>query len=126
VALDDAGADASDRILSIDAAGIRYATGRGGVVTPNDPIETIESVARAYGARWLILERDDIVPALAPVLLGQRRPAWIGAPVFERTSAARPGATPGTGGVVAPEIALYPVCVAPADGRCRPDAAAAP
>ncbi|HEV8488523.1 MAG TPA: glycosyltransferase family 39 protein [Candidatus Limnocylindrales bacterium] len=119
-ALDDAGAAADDRILSIDAAGIRYATGRGGVVTPNDPIETIESVARAYGTRWLILERDDIVPALAPVLLGQRRPAWIGAPVFERTTGSRPGAT------VAPEIALYPVCVAPGDGRCRTDQAAAP
>jgi hypothetical protein len=116
VALDDAGAATGDRVLSIDAAGIRYATGRGGVVTPNDPIETIESVARAYGTRWLILERDDIVPALAPVLLGQGRPAWIGEPVFERSSGPRPGA----------EIALYPVCVAPGDGRCRTAAAAAP
>ena len=115
-ALDHAGAATSDRILSIDAAGIRYATGRGGVVTPNDPIETIESVARAYGTRWLILERDDIVPALAPVLLGQARPAWIGPPVFERSSGARPGA----------DIALYPVCVSPGDGRCRPDQAAVP
>jgi hypothetical protein len=115
-ALDDAGAATADRILSIDAAGIRYATGRGGVVTPNDPIETIESVARAYGTRWLILERDDIVPALAPVLLGQARPAWIGAPVFERSSGPRPG----------PEIALYPVCVAPGDGRCRAGLAALP
>jgi dolichyl-phosphate-mannose-protein mannosyltransferase len=115
-ALDDAGAATDDRILSIDAAGIRYATGRGGVVTPNDPIETIESVARAYGTRWLILERDDIVPALAPVLLGQARPAWIGAPVFERSSQARPG----------PDIALYPVCVSPGDGRCRTEGAAVP
>jgi len=115
-ALDDAGAATSDRILSIDAAGIRYATGRGGVVTPNDPIETIESVARAYGTRWLILERDDIVPALAPVLLGQARPPWIGAPVFERSSGTRPGA----------DIALYPVCVSPGDGRCRTDQAAVP
>jgi dolichyl-phosphate-mannose-protein mannosyltransferase len=115
-ALDDAGAATTDRILSIDAAGVRYATGRGGVVTPNDPIETIESVARAYGTRWLILERDDIVPALAPVLLGQARPAWIGAPVFERSSQARPGA----------DIALYPVCVSPGDGRCRTEGAAVP
>jgi hypothetical protein len=115
-ALDGAGAATSDRILSIDAAGIRYATGRGGVVTPNDPIETIESVARAYGTRWLILERDDIVPALAPVLLGQARPPWIGAPVFERSSGARPGA----------DIALYPVCVSPGDGRCRTDQVAVP
>jgi hypothetical protein len=85
-------------------------------VTPNDPIETIESVARAYGTRWLVLERDDIVPALAPVLLGQARPPWIGAPVFERSSGARPGA----------DIALYPVCVSPGDGRCRTDQVAVP
>jgi hypothetical protein len=126
VALDDAGAAAGDRVLSIDAAGIRYATGRGGVVTPNDPIETIESVARAYGTRWLILERDDIVPALAPVLLGQRRPAWIGAPVFERISGARPGTAAAPDVTAVPEIALYPVCVAPDDGRCQPDGAAVP
>ena len=30
----------------IDAAGYRYHTGHGGVVTPNDPLETIEEVAR--------------------------------------------------------------------------------
>jgi dolichyl-phosphate-mannose-protein mannosyltransferase len=116
-ALDDAGAATTDRILSIDAAGIRYATGRGGVVTPNDPIETIEQVARAYDTRWLILERDDLVPALAPVLLGQARPAWIGPSVFERpSSGARPGA----------EIALYPVCVTLGDARCSPLGTALP
>jgi len=101
----------SDRLLSIDAAGMKYWTDRPGVVTPNDPIDTIEAVARAYGTRWLVLERDDVVPALAPVLAGQgTRPAWIGAPVFSVPSAA--------GG--APRLALYPVCVAPADSRCGP------
>ncbi|HEY7591000.1 MAG TPA: glycosyltransferase family 39 protein [Candidatus Limnocylindrales bacterium] len=108
VALDAAGAGMNDRILSIDAAGMRYATGRGGVVTPNDPLDTIESVARAYGTRWLVLERDDIVAPLAPVLLGQSRPSWIGRPIFRAYAPPRPG----------PEIALYPVCVTATDDRC--------
>ena len=39
-------------------------------MTPDDPIEVIESVARAYGARWLVVERGDAARALAPVLAG--------------------------------------------------------
>ncbi len=42
---------ADDRLMSIDAAGFKYFTGRGGVVTPDDPLETIEAVARAYDIR---------------------------------------------------------------------------
>ena len=59
--------------MSIDAAGMKYFTGRGGVVTPNDPLPTIEAVARAYQPTWLVLERDDIARELAPVL-PRRRP----------------------------------------------------
>jgi hypothetical protein len=98
-----------DRLLSIDAAGMKYFTGRPGVVTPDDPIETIEAVARAYGTRWLVLERDDAAQALAPVLLGESRPGWIGAPVFSVSSA--------DGG--APRLALYPVCTIESDTRCE-------
>ena len=83
--------------------------GRGGVVTPDDPIETIEAVARAYGPRWLIIERNDAARALGPVLLGESRPAWIGAPVFSVPSA--------DGG--APRLALYPVCTVEGDDRCQ-------
>ena len=48
--------------MSIDAAGTEYWTGHGGVVLVNDPLETIEQVARAYDIRWLVLDRDDSVP----------------------------------------------------------------
>ena len=95
--------------MTIDAAGFKYFTGRGGVVTPDDPIETIEAVARAYGPRWLIIERNDAARALGPVLLGESRPAWIGAPVFSVPSA--------DGG--APRLALYPVCILEGDARCE-------
>jgi hypothetical protein len=97
-----------ERLLSIDAAGYNYWTGRPGVVTPDDPIEAVEAVARAYQTRWLVLERSDIVTSLAPVLSGQQRPSWIGPPVF--TIPASDGG--------APRLALYPTCVIPGDNRC--------
>ena len=102
------GIPAGDRILGIDAAGYAYWTGHPGVVTPDDPIATIEQVARAYDTRWLVLERDDIAWALAPILEGGPRPSWIGAPVYAQPSA--------DGGP--PRLALYPVCTTPGDGRC--------
>ena len=98
---------ADDRIMSIDAAGIKYWTGHPGVVSPDDPIETIEAVARAYGIRWLVIERGDAARALGPVLAGEARPAWIGPPIFEVTSV--------DGGL--PRLALFPVCTTP-DPRC--------
>ena len=106
--LDRLGVPADARLMTIDAAGYKYFTGRGGVVTPNDPIETIEAVARAYAPRWLVLERDDIALALAPVLLGESRPDWIGPAAFSVPAA--------DGG--APRLALYPICVDAADTRC--------
>ena len=57
-ALDDAGAPVTDRVMSIDASGYRYWTGHPGVVLVNDPLDTVEQVARAYGIRWLVLERQ--------------------------------------------------------------------
>jgi len=107
--IDAAGATMGDRIMSIDTAGYRYVSGRGGVVSPDDPLPVIEEVARAYDIRWVIVERDEAVRALAPLLDGAERPAWIGAPVF---TIAGPG-----GGVL--EAALYPVCVDSSDQRCR-------
>jgi hypothetical protein len=80
-ALDEAGAATSDRVMSIDAAGTRYWTGRGGVVLVNDPLATIEEVARAYEIRWLVVDRGDSVPALAPVLDGDIDPDWLGDPI---------------------------------------------
>jgi hypothetical protein len=68
--------------MSIDASGTRYWTGLGGVVLVNDPLGTVEDVARAYGIDWLVVDRDDSVPALAPLLDGAPRPGWLGSPVL--------------------------------------------
>ena len=107
--LERLGVPRDDRIMSIDAAGMKYWTGRAGVVTPDDSIEVIESVAVAYDARWLVVERADAAMALGPVLAGTR-PDWIGPPAFEVPSA--------DGG--SPRLALYPVCPDAGDReRCR-------
>ena len=108
--MNEMGVPATDRLLSIDAAGLKYWTGRPGVVTPDDPIETIETVARAYGVRWLVVERDDAARALAPVLKGESRPAWIGPAAFRVLD----------GGNAIPRLALFPVCTTPDDTRCAP------
>ncbi len=105
--LDRLGVPRGDRILSIDAAGIKYWTGHPGVVTPDDPLQVIESVAAAYDARWLVVERSDAAIALGPVLAGTR-PTWIGPPMFEGPSA--------DGGL--PRLALFPVCTTDGDTRC--------
>ncbi len=101
-ALERAGAAPTDRLMSIDAAGYRYYTGRGGIVLPNDPLPVVEAAARAYDVRWLILEADDAVPAVGPVLRADERPDWIGPAVWRD----------GT------RVALYPVCTEPRDPRC--------
>ena len=105
--LDRLGVGDDERIMSIDAAGIKYWTGHPGVVTPDDPIEVIHDVAAAYGARWLVVERADAARALAPVLEGAR-PPWIGAPVFSFPAP--------DGGL--PRLALFPVCTSAGDTRC--------
>jgi hypothetical protein len=107
-ALDTLGVGPEERLFSIDAAGMKYWTGRGGIVTPDDPIETIEQVARAYHPTWLVIERGDAARALGPVLAGAIRPTWIGEPVF---------AVPAKDGGV-PALALFPVCTLPGDDRC--------
>ena len=105
--LDRLGVPITDRLMTIDAAGFKYWTGRPGVVSPDDPIETIEAVARAYDIRWLVIERDDAAEALGPVLKGEIHPAWIGAPLFTVND-----------GDAIPRLQLYAVCTAPGDTRC--------
>jgi hypothetical protein len=104
--LDLAGAAPDSRIMSIDAAGFRYWTGRGGVVSPNDPLDTIRQVAEAYQIEWLVVEPADSVAALGPVVAGAR-PQWIGPPVA--TIAGSDGK---------PVEVVFPVCVSPEDQRC--------
>ena len=100
-ALDTAGASTTDRLMSIDASGYRYWSGRGGVVLVNDPLETVQEVAEAYDIRWLILERDDTVPAAESILVGHQRPGWVGPPVLETE-----------------DVGVYPVCTDAGDPRC--------
>jgi len=104
-ALDVAGAPSTDRVMSIDASGTRYWTGRGGVVLVNDPLDTVERVARAYEIRWLVVNRADSVPAVAPLLAG-KRPAWVGAPILATAADAEVG------------LAVFPVCTQAGDARC--------
>ncbi len=106
--LDEMGVPSTDRLMSIDAGGFKYFTGRGGVVSPDDPIDTIREVADAYDIRWLVLERNGTVEALKPVLDGAARPAWIGPPSFT-VVAADDGP---------PTLGLYPVCFDVSDTRC--------
>jgi hypothetical protein len=80
-ALDAAGASSTDRVMSIDASGMKYWTGRGGVVLVNDPLETIEAVARAYDIAWLVIDRENSVRSVAPILGDGPRPTWLGPPV---------------------------------------------
>jgi hypothetical protein len=115
-ALDAAGAPQTDRLLSADAGGFKYFTGRGGVVTPNDSLEVIREVAVDYDIRWLVLERAHLVAPMIPVIESKARPAWIGAPIFSL-----PYKGPATGEAAAdsaPALAIYPVCTRSADMRC--------
>ena len=96
-----------DVVMSLDTGAIKYWTGHPGVVAPNDPIATIESVAQAYHVRWLFVERSDAVAALGPILDGTGRPGWVGAAVW---SVSGPTATTDAG--------LYPVCFSADDPRC--------
>lgn len=107
--LERMGVPMTDRLMTIDAGGFKYWTGRGGVVSPDDPLERIEAVARGYDIRWLVLERRAIVEALRPILGDDRRPAWIGPAVYTLPSDEADGI---------PTLALYPVCMTPADTRC--------
>ena len=82
-----------------------------GVVTPDDPIDTIEAVARAYDTRWLVLERDDAVGRArrrsSPASRARRgsgrrssscRPPTAGCPRWRST---RSASTPATTGATA-------------------------
>ena len=100
-ALDRAGAASDDRVLSIDAAGTEYWTGRGGVVIVDDPVDVVEQVAKAYDIRWLVLHADDKVPLSQQVMLDGSRPSWVGAPVYRKG-----------------DLGVYPVCTDAWDTRC--------
>ena len=104
---------ATDRVMSIDAAGTKYATGRGGVVLVNDPLATILDVGFAYNIRWLVLDGSEGVDSVAPILNDDQRPAWIGPPIYSE-----PGSALTANGTVQKySLAVFPVCL---DGSFDP------
>jgi 4-amino-4-deoxy-L-arabinose transferase-like glycosyltransferase len=110
-----------DRLMSPDAGAYRYHGGWSGIVTPEDPLPVIEEALRLYGVRWLALEREHVVSGLRGVLAGEERPAWLSAPLVrvpENDGGSGGGAAAEDDGL--PVAALYAVCLAPADERCRP------
>ncbi len=114
-AFESAQVPATDRVMSIDAAGLKYASGRGGVVLVNDSLDTILNVGVAYDIRWLVLDRSDGVASVAPILDTDQRPAWIGAPIY----AERGTGTNADGSRQAYSLAIFPVCLgSPTDLRC--------
>jgi 4-amino-4-deoxy-L-arabinose transferase-like glycosyltransferase len=117
-ALTAAGAGPGDVVMSLDTGGVKYWTGHPGVVAPADPIGTIETVARAYDARWLLVEKKDTVAALAPLLVDATpKPSWIGPSVW-RNPIGMPAVDPSVSGSTGSEAALFPICLSTDDPRC--------
>jgi hypothetical protein len=108
---------AGDRLMSPDAGGYRFLAGRQGIVTPDDPLPVVQQALQLYDVRWLVLERDHITSALAPLLAGQERPPWLSRPVVTV-----PGSTSADADAEdqLPAAALFAVCLAPGDQRCAP------
>ena len=113
-----------DLLMSIDSATFEYLTGHGGIVIPNDPLPVIEQAARAYGVRWLVLERDGAVPALAPLLSGAAPPAWLGPPAFVLPGSWGSAGASGASPVASIAAVIYPVCFDQALPGCSSGGAA--
>ena len=108
-----------DVVMSADAGAYNYLTGHPGIVTPYDDLATIEQAMRDYDVRWLVLERGQIVPALADVLTGASRPDWLSQPVAVVRGTL--GAVASTGPVPTgvPDGAVFAVCLSASDARCQ-------
>ena len=106
----------TDRLMSADPGAYWYRWGITGVPTPNDPLPVVEKAAALYDVRWLILEKDQLVGSLRPVLAGTVHPSWLSKPL-----AVVPASPSDTGPDAAlPQAALYAVCLSPGDARCGP------
>jgi len=116
-------AAAGDRLMSADPGAYRYYTGLGGVVTPQDPLETVKLVARDYGIRWMALEPAHIVDSLAHVYVGMTPiPTWL-VQVDEGPPGPGPGPSPLANGPTPapastlPTFRVYAVCLTANDPR---------
>lgn len=67
-------------LLAIDAGAWRWIASRPALVTPADGLAAAACVARAYGARSVVLEAAHF-QAYGPLYRGAERPAWLGAPI---------------------------------------------
>ncbi|MGO9205734.1 MAG: ArnT family glycosyltransferase [Candidatus Limnocylindrales bacterium] len=106
----------TDRLMSPDPGAYWYHWGIVGIPTPNDPLDVIREAAARYDVRWLAVEKDELVPALEPVLRGTVHPAWLSKPlavVPEDPSATGPDAK-------LPKAELFAVCLSAGDTRCAP------
>ncbi len=112
-------ASPADRIMSADAGSFRYLSGHPGIVTPDDPLPVIEDALRRYDIRWLILERDHLVPALAPLLSGEVRPGWLSRPLLVVRDDSTAGAGADRAAASLPRGSAYAVCMEPGDRRCQ-------
>jgi hypothetical protein len=107
---------ATDRMMSPDPGAYWYRWGITGVPTPYDPLDVVRQAAALYDVRWLVLEKDQLVPSLEPVLAGTVHPAWLSKPL------AVVPPVPGAMGPDAklPQAELFAVCLSPGDARCGP------
>ena len=109
-----------DVIMSSDAGAYQYHGDWSGIITPDDPLPTIEQALRLYGVRWLALEGAHTVAALRPVMRGEVRPGWLSEPIVLTPP------RPRTPEEIAedpeaerlPRAALFAVCLGPDDRRC--------
>ena len=115
-------AEPNDVIMSPDAGAYQYHGDWAGIVTPDDPLATVEEALRLYDVRWLALEGAHTVEALEPVLRGQTRPAWLSEPVVVTPPLPRTAQEieDGENEDPPPQAALFAVCLTPEDDRCDP------
>jgi hypothetical protein len=88
-------------------------------VTPSDPLPVVERALSAYGIRWLVVEREYLLPAYLPILTGTSRPRWLSEPVVVVPAESTPAATVDPALEGFPRAALFAVCLEPSDMRCR-------
>ena len=111
-------AEPGDTVMSPDPGAYRYHGGWSGIVTPDDPLATVEEAMRLYDVRWLALEGNHITTALLPVLTGETRPRWLSDPLVVGEPLEVDEDDPED--VPRPSSALYAVCLEPGDLRCQP------
>ncbi len=109
-----------DVVMSSDAGAYQYHGDWAGVVTPDDPLPTIELALRLYDVRWLALEGAHTVEALDPVLRGELHPEWLSDPIVVTPPLPRTDEEIAEAGdeEPAPRAALFAVCLTADDTRC--------